>query len=256
MNVVVCVKQIPEEHERIEFDRNSLLVRRDGKLVMDDTDSYGVELALRLVEQAGEGTITVVSVAPHDAVNGLHTALAMGAERAVLVSDDRLCGSDALATAEVLAAVVRRIAPDLVIAGTESTDGYTGTMPIQLAELLGWPALAFSSSLELVGNELRSRRATDDGVLELSCPFPAIATVTSGSVEPRYPSFRGIMQARTKPIEILQLSDLGLDPNELGPREEMLSIAPAPQRVGGEVIVDDGVAEERLIALLAEWKAV
>ncbi|MGD1011438.1 MAG: electron transfer flavoprotein subunit beta/FixA family protein [Acidimicrobiales bacterium] len=256
MDVVVCVKQIPEEHDRIEFDGTSLFVRRDGKLVMDETDSYGVEIALRLVEQAGEGTVTVVSVAPHDTVSGLHTALAMGADRAVLVSDEQLGGADALATAEVLAAVIRQIAPSLAIAGTESTDGYTGTMPIQLAELLGWPALAFSSSLELIGTELRSRRATDDGLVELSCPFPAIATVTSGSVEPRYPSFRGIMQARTKPIEILRLSDLALDPNELGPREEVVSIVPAPQRAGGEVIVDDGNAEERLIALLAEWKVV
>jgi electron transfer flavoprotein beta subunit len=250
MRIAVCVKQIPKEHERIVFDPESLRVRRDGKLIMDDSDAYGVELALRLVGEAGEGEVIVVSMAPHDEETGLRHALAMGAARAVLVSDDALGGSDALRTATVLAAVVARIKPDIVIAGTESTDGYTGTMPIQLSELLGWPSLAFSSSLDLVA---------DDGVFELSCPLPAIATVTSGSVEPRYPSLRGIMEARRKPIETLRLSDLALNAAEFeadGASEEVRSIVPAQQRAAGEVIVDDGTAEVRVLSLLSEWKAI
>ena len=259
MRIAVCVKQIPKEHERIVFDPESLRVRRDGKLIMDDSDAYGVELALRLVGEAGEGEVIVVSMAPHDEETGLRHALAMGAARAVLVSDDALGGSDALRTATVLAAVVARIKPDIVIAGTESTDGYTGTMPIQLSELLGWPSLAFSSSLDLVAGELRARREADDGVFELSCPLPAIATVTSGSVEPRYPSLRGIMEARRKPIETLRRAELALNAAEFeadGASEEVRSIVPAQQRAAGEVIVDDGTAEVRVLSLLSEWKAI
>src|SRR3954452_14005788 len=131
MNVAVCVKQIPDPATPGQLDANNLL-KREGKLILDDSDAYGVEMALQLVDKAGGGEVTLISMAPRNEVSGLRTALAMGAHKAILVSDDALKGSDALGTAKILAAAVKRAEPDLVIAATESTDGYTGTLPVQL----------------------------------------------------------------------------------------------------------------------------
>src|SRR5438105_4123577 len=139
MNVVVCVKQIPDPAVPGSLEADHTL-DRSTKLILDESDSYGVEMALQLVEQSGGGEVVLVSMAPNGEVGGLRTALAMGAARAVLVSDESLAGSDALSTAKVLARAVERAGHvDLVLTATESTDGYTGTIPGQLAELLGWP---------------------------------------------------------------------------------------------------------------------
>src|SRR5881227_3725613 len=140
MNIAVCVKQIPDPAEPGALNADHTL-KRDGKLILDESDSYGVEMALQLVDKAGGGEVTLISMAPNNEVSGLRTALAMGAHKAILVSDDTLKGTDALGTAKVLAAAIGRISPDLVIAATESTDGYTGTTPVQIAELLGLPAI-------------------------------------------------------------------------------------------------------------------
>src|SRR2546425_4454805 len=132
MNVAVCVKQIPDPATPGQLDANNLL-KREGKLILDDSDAYGVEMALQLVDKVGGGEVTLVSMAPNNEVSGLRTALAMGAAKAILVSDPALLGSDALSTAKVLAAAIGRANPDLVITATESSDGYTGTLPEQLA---------------------------------------------------------------------------------------------------------------------------
>src|SRR3954447_7412617 len=139
MNVAVYVKQIPDPATPGELDANNFL-KREGKLILDDSDAYGVEMALQLVDKAGGGEVTLVSMAPNSEVSGLRTALAMGAAKAILVSDDALKGSDGLGTAKVLAAAIKRAEPDLVLTATESTDGYTGTVPAQLAHLLGLPS--------------------------------------------------------------------------------------------------------------------
>src|SRR5829696_117395 len=138
MNVVVCVKQIPDPAEPGQLNPSTKTLKREGKLIMDESDSYGVEMALQLVDKAGGGEVTLVSMAPNNEVSGLRTALAMGAAKAILVSDPALLGSDALSTAKVLAAAIKRAEPDLVVAGTESTDGYTGTVPEQIAAVLGY----------------------------------------------------------------------------------------------------------------------
>ena len=138
MNVVVCVKQIPDPAEPGALDPDNTL-KRSGKLILDESDSYGVEMALQLVDKAGGGEVTLVSMAPNSEISGLRTALAMGAAKAILVSDDALEGADALDTAKVLAAAIKRAEPDLVLAATESSDGYTGTVPEQIAALLGLP---------------------------------------------------------------------------------------------------------------------
>ena len=156
MNVAVCVKQIPDTSLPSALDAVDHTLLREGKLTMDDSDSYGVEMGLQLVEAAGGGEVCLISMAPDGETSGLRNALAIGAARAVLVSDSVLSGSDALGTAKVLAAVVRRLEPDLVLAATESTDGYTGTVPVQIAELLGWPSVSFAKHVEFAGEPAQS----------------------------------------------------------------------------------------------------
>ncbi|MCY4272029.1 MAG: electron transfer flavoprotein subunit alpha, partial [bacterium] len=134
MDIVVCVKQIPDPADPGELDPETNTLKRDMKLIMDESDSYGVEMALQLRDAVGDGEVTLVSMAPHDEVNGLRSALAMGADKAILVSDEALSGTDALGTARVLAAAIGRARADLILAATESSDGYTGTVPEQVAE--------------------------------------------------------------------------------------------------------------------------
>src|SRR5206468_12879140 len=160
---------------------------RSGKLILDDSDAYGVEMALQLVDKAGGGEVALVSMAPNSEVSGLRTALAMGAAKAILVSDEALQGSDALSTAKVLAAAIKRLEPDLVIAATESTDGYTGTLPVQVAELLGLPSVTFAKHVEVAEGKVKVQRQTEAGYDEVECPLPCLVTVTAGVVEPRYP---------------------------------------------------------------------
>src|SRR5918993_1322093 len=149
MNVVVCVKQIPDPAEPGQLNLETKTLKREGKLIMDESDSYGVEMALQLVDKAGGGEVTLVSMAPNNETSGLRTALAMGAAKAILVSDDALQGSDALGTAKVLAAAIKRAEPDLVLAATESSDGYTGTVPEQVAALLGVTSVTFAKEIHI-----------------------------------------------------------------------------------------------------------
>src|SRR5918994_2363868 len=161
MNVIVCVKQIPDPAAPGALDPSTNTLKRDGKLILDESDSYGVEMALQLVDKAGGGEVGLVSMAPNGETSGLRTALAMGTAKAVLVSDPELAGSDALTTAKVLAAAARRIGDaDLIIAGTESTDGYTGTVPEQIAEVLGWPSVTFAKAVTVEDGVLKVDRQT------------------------------------------------------------------------------------------------
>ena len=159
MNVVVCVKQIPDPAEPGALDPETKTLKRDGKLILDESDSYGVEMALQLVDAAGGGEVTLVSMAPNSEVGGLRTALAMGAAKAVLVSDDALKGSDALGTAKVLAKAIGRAGDaDLILTATESSDGYTGVVPEQIAELLGLPSVTFAKSITIDGGSAKVQR--------------------------------------------------------------------------------------------------
>lgn len=259
MDVAVCVKQIPDPAAPGRLDPSTHTLVRTGKLMLDDSDAYGVEMALQLTEAAGGGDVIAVSMAPGGETAGLRTALAMGAARAVLVSDEALAGSDALSTAKVLAAAIRRLGADLVIAATESTDGYTGTTPVQVAELLGLPSVTFAKQVEVAGGTVRVQRQTEAGFDEVECPLPALVTVTAGVVEPRYPSFKGIMSAKTKPMETLSVSDLGLDRDQVGSagaRQSVTEVVPASERKAGEVVVDDGDGHLRVVAFLEQLKVL
>jgi electron transfer flavoprotein beta subunit len=259
MNVAVCVKQIPDPANPGKLDPATHTLAREGKLILDDSDAYGVEMALLLVEKAGGGEVTLVSMAPHSEVSGLRTALAMGAHKAILVSDDALVGSDALSTAKVLAAAIKRINPDLVIAATESTDGYTGTTPVQIAELLGLPSISFAKRVEVADGKVRVDRQTEAGYDEVESPLPALVTVTAGVVEPRYPSFKGIMAAKNKPVEALKVGDLGLSADQVGTagsRQDIVSVEPAEARKAGEIVVDEGTGYEKVVAFLEQLKVI
>src|SRR5262245_48416431 len=168
-------------------------------------------MAVQLVAAAGEGEVTLVSMAPNGAVSGLRTALAMGAAKAILVSDESLRGSDALSTAKVLAAAIKRAGDfDLVLTATEATDGYTGIVPEAIAAVLGVPSITFAKAISVEGGTIKVQRQTEAGYDEVEGPSPAVVSVTAGIVEPRYPSFKGIMAAKNKPVETIGLGDLGL----------------------------------------------
>jgi len=258
VNVVVCVKQIPDPAVPGELDPQTHWLKREGKLILDDSDAYGVEMALQLATAAGGGDVTLVSMAPNNETSGLRTALAMGAAKAILVSDDALKGSDALSTAKVLAAAIKRAEPDLVITATEATDGYTGTVPEQVAALLGLPSVTFAKKIEIDGQTVKVERQTEAGYDEVTSPLPAVVSVTAGVVEPRYPSFKGIMAAKSKPVDTLTVADLGLD-GQVGAaaaRQEIVSVQPAEERAAGEKIEDDGEAYTKIVEFLEKQKVI
>ena len=258
MNVVVCVKQIPDPAVPGQLDPETHFLKREGKLILDDSDAYGVEMALQLATAAGGGDVTLVSMAPNGETSGLRTALAMGAAKAILVSDDTLKGSDALSTAKVLAAAIKRAEPDLVITATEATDGYTGTVPEQVAALLGLPSITFAKKIEIADGKAKVERQTEAGYDEVEAPLPAVVSVTAGVVEPRYPSFKGIMAAKSKPVDTLTVGDLGLD-GQVGAaaaRQEIVSVSPAEERQAGEIIEDDGEGFQKIIEFLEKQKVI
>ena len=259
MNVAVCVKQIPDPASPGKLDPTTHTLVREGKLIMDDSDAYGVEMALQLIDKAGGGEVTLISMVPNGETSGLRTALAMGAHKAILISDDSLKGSDALGTAKVLAAAIKRAAPDLVITATESTDGYTGTLPVQVAELLGMPSITFAKHVEIADGKVRVNRQTEAGYDEVECSLPAVVSVTAGVVEPRYPSFKGIMAARGKPVEELKVADLGLGADQVGAagaRQEVVSVEAAVERTAGEIVVDDGDGHIKIVEFLERLKVI
>ena len=252
MNIAVCVKHIPDPNLPPEMDGDRL--KREGiQGVLDPGDEFGVEAALQLKE-AGGGEVTLVSMGPEAAMEAIRRGLSMGADKGVLVSDDSLKGADALVTATVLAAAIKKSDFDLVIAGVESTDGYTGTMPSTLAELLGVPQLTFAKHIEVSDGTVKIHRQTAEGYHVVEAPTPALITVTAGVNEPRYASFKGIMAAKKKPVEQYSLADLGLD--DVAIKQKIAEMTPAEERKAGEVIHDEGDAAGRIADFLKEAKVI
>ena len=259
MQIAVCIKQIPDPAEDGAMDPETKTLKRDTKLILDDSDAYGVEMALQLADSAGGGEVVLVSMAPNSETNGLRTALAMGAERAILISDPGLAGTDALGTAKVLAKAIGTLSPDLVVTATESTDGYTGTVPEQIAELMGLPSVTFAKSIAIEDGKVKIERQTEVGYDEVECPMPCVVSVTAGVVEPRYPSFKGIMAAKSKAVDEPSLADLGIDPSSVGwsgARQEIIELSEVPAREAGEVIEDEGDAHEKIHTFLKDLKVV
>jgi electron transfer flavoprotein beta subunit len=254
VNIAVCVKQIPDPNQPYALE-NGRLKREGITPVLDPGDEFGVEAALQLVEKHG-GEVTVVSMGPEAAVAGVRRALSMGAHKAVLVTDDALKGADTLVTARVLAAAIQRSEFDLVLAGVESTDGYTGTLPMTIAELLGIPNGTFARQIEHKNGAIRIERQAEMGFDVVECPLPALVTLTAGANEPRYPTLKGIMQAKQKPTETLSLADLGLSPDTAKPTQEVTGVEPVPSKEAGELVEDPAEAPGRVVDFLAKAKVL
>ncbi|HLF59815.1 MAG TPA: electron transfer flavoprotein subunit beta/FixA family protein [Acidimicrobiia bacterium] len=252
MKVVVCIKQIPDPATPYRLEPGTNWLLRPDDQILDDTDRYGVEMGLQIA-QANGGTVTLVSMGPAGNGQGIRQALAMGANQAVLIEDDSLRGSDALATARVLAAAIKRQGFDLVIAGTESTDGYSGVLPQMLSELLDVPTLTYATKVEAGDGKVRIHRQTASGYDVVEAALPAVVAITAGAVEPRYPTFKGIMEAKKKTVETLSATDLGVAG---GPQQTVSTITDAPERNAGQKIEDEGQAHLAIVALLEQRKVI
>lgn len=258
MNILVCVKQIPDPNVPGKLDPQSHRLVRDGvDLVLDPGDEHGVEAALQIVEKGG-GEVTVISMGPPKALEAIRKALSMGGTRGILITDPALENADTLSTSRAIAAAIKGQPYDLIICGTESTDGYSGAVPGQLAELLSMPLISFAKKIEVTEGKVTIDRQTDDGYDVVESPLPAVVTVTGGINEARYPSLRGIMQAKNKEVKQLSIADLGLE-GKVGRdalTQTVVSVTPAEARKAGEVIEDSGDGGKRVAEFLASLKVI
>jgi electron transfer flavoprotein beta subunit len=259
MNIAVLIKQVPDTwSERTLTEPEWTLDREAADAVIDEIDTRGVEAALQLTEKHG-GEVTVVTMGPDRATDALRKALAMGVDKAVHINDDGLAGSDALQTSAALAAALRTLAADLIIAGNESTDGRTGSVPSMLAERLGLPQITSVRTLEIDGTTLRAERVRDGGYSEVTATLPVVVSVTEKINEPRYPGFKGIMAAKKKPMTTLTVDDLGLDPSTTGlanASTQVVDGAPRPPKESGEKITDDGDGGTRVAEYLVAARLI
>jgi electron transfer flavoprotein beta subunit len=259
MNIVVLVKQVPDtESERKLVPGAGTLDRAAADGVINELDEYAIEEGLRIAEAHG-GEVTILSMGPAKASESIRKALSMGADKAVHVLDDGIAGSDALATSAVLAAALTSVGFDLVIAGAESTDARTGVVPAMLAERLGVPQLTLASKVEISGTGVTVRRMSDEGYDVVTAGLPAVISVLEKINEPRYPSFKGIMAAKKKPVQTLTLADLGVSAEVVGLGGSVTSVADfaaRPPRAAGVIVKDDGDGGVKAAEFLAERKFI
>ena len=260
MNIVVCVKYVPDATADRTFEDDNTVDRVGVDGLLSELDEYAVEQALQLKEK-NEGTeVTVLTVGPEQAVDAIRKGLQMGADKGVHVVDDSIAGSDALATSLVLAEAVKKLEHDLVMCGMSSTDGVLGVVPAMLAERLGLPQLTLASVVEMQGNEVRIKRDGDTATEVIGGTAPLVLSVTDQSGEARYPSFKGIMAAKKKPVETWSLSDLGVDASQVGlstAGTQVEDTAARPPRTQGEIVTDeDGSGATALAEFLASKKFI
>jgi len=259
MNIVVCVKQVPDTWAEKKLSPEDKTVDRasvDG--VMNELDEYAVEEALKLKEAHG-GEVTILTMGPAKAVETIRKALSMGADKAVHIVDDALHGSDALATSLAMAKAIETLEYDVVICGTESTDARMSVVPAMLAERLGVAQLTFARKVEADGGTLRIERQTEGGYDVVEAQTPAVVSVVEKINEPRYPSFKGIMAAKKKPLTELTLADAGIDAAAVGltaAYSAVDSAEPRPPRQKGEIVKDEGDGGTKLAGFLAAQKFV
>jgi len=261
-NIVVLVKQVPDTYsERKLSDADNTLDRDSADAVLDEINERAIEEAL-VIKEAHDGEVTVVTVGPERATEAIRKALSMGADKAVHVVDDALHGSDILQTAKVLAAAIGTVgsddAPvDLVIAGNEASDGTGGAVPAILAEILGYPQLTHARAVTVDGTTVKVTRETDEGLTHLEASLPAVISVGEKINEPRYPSFKGIMAAKSKPVTTLALADLGVDADEVGLANAWTAVSSfknAPPRAAGQTVKDEGDGGVKIADYLASKK--
>lgn len=253
MNIAVLVKYIPNPESTPELGPDNRLKRgNDGAL--DPGDEHGVEAALQLAGTDGE--VTVVTMGPEPAVAALRRALSMGAHKAVQITDDSLAGADTLVTARALSAALKRQQYDVILAGVESTDGYTGTLPMAVAAMLGIPSATFARKIEAKDGSIVIERQTTTGYDVVETSLPALITVTAGANEPRYPTLKGIMQAKQKPTETLSAADLGLEGDQAQPAQEVIGLEAVPAKEAGEIVEADDESPRRVVEFLKQAKVV
>jgi electron transfer flavoprotein beta subunit len=261
VNIVVLIKQVPDTYsERRLRELDGVLDRDASDAVLDEINERAVEAALQIKEADGGSEVTVLTMGPDRATDAIRKALSMGADKAVHLSDEALAGSDAVATAKALAKTIGTVeGVDLVLAGNEASDGRGGAMAAMVAELLGYPALTHAREVTVAGGQVSVRRETDEGVTHLTAPLPAVVSVGEKINEPRYPSFKGIMAAKKKPVTALTLADAGIDPSEVGlgaALSTVTSASPKPPKSGGEKIEDEGDGGSKIAAYLVAQKLV
>jgi electron transfer flavoprotein beta subunit len=260
MNIVVCVKQVPDTwSEKKLSSEDNTLDRGATDPVMNEMDEYAVEEALRIRETYG-GEVTVLSMGPDATKETIRKALSMGVDKAIHVLDDALHGSDALATSRVLAAALARVeGADLVVLGSESSDARMSVVPAMLAERLGMPQLTFAKEVTVDGGSVTIKRLTDEGYQVVEASLPAVVSVVEKINEPRYPSFKGIMAAKKKPVDTTSLADLGIESADVGldgSWSSVESFQTAPPRQAGTVVKDEGEGAAKLADFLATKKFI
>ena len=264
MKIVVCVKQVPDTAaERTLKPADSTLDRASVDGLINEIDEYAIEEGLLIAEAqraAGrDADVTILTMGPEKAAESIRKALSMGADQAVHLLDDGLAGSDALSTSYALAQVLRQIGFDLVICGSESTDARMGVMAAMLAERLGVPQASLAMKLELDGSVLRIHRVSEDGYFEVESSLPAVVSVVEKINEPRYPSFKGIMAAKKKPVQTMSLADAGIDPALVGlggSATEVVDFAQRPPRQSGTIVKDEGDGGVKVAEFLAAQKFI
>jgi electron transfer flavoprotein beta subunit len=258
VKIVVCMKETPSTTAEKRFGPDMRLERRKEDAIINPFDEYTIEEGLRQQEKHG-GEVIVLCMGPATASDTIRKALAMGADSGVLVSDDALTGSDAIGTARVLAAALKKIGFDLALFGSAAADSYGGVVPSAVAELLDMPLLSFASKLDVDGGTAKIQRQAELGYNEVEAATPALVSVVKSINEPRYPSMKGIMQSKKKPIDTWRLADLGLDASTTGAsaaREKALGAEKVSTTRKGEIYQANDGAADRVIAFLVEQKVL
>lgn len=265
MNIVVCVKYVPDATADRQFESDNTVDRVGVDGLLSELDEYAVEQALQLKEKAGDDTtVTALCVGPEKGVDAVRKALQMGADSGIHVIDDAIAGSDYVGTSLVLAKAVEKAGAekkvDLVMCGMASTDASGGVVPAMLAERLGLPQITYASVVETQGGQVRVKRDSDTATEVIGGTLPLVLSVTDQTGEARYPSFKGIMAAKKKPLETWSLSDIGVDAGEVGLDAAWTQVeetAARPPRTAGEIVKDeDGSGASALVEFLVSKKFI
>ncbi|WP_326685878.1 MULTISPECIES: electron transfer flavoprotein subunit beta/FixA family protein [unclassified Streptomyces] len=259
LRIVVCVKYVPDATGDRHFAEDLTTDRESVDGLLSELDEYAVEQALQIADEADDAEITVLTAGPEDAKDALRKALSMGADKAVHVEDDDLHGTDVLGTSYVLAKAVEKTGYDLVVCGMASTDGTMGVLPAMLAERLGVPQVTLLSEVSVEDGKVTGRRDGDAATEQLEAQLPAVVSVTDQSGEARYPSFKGIMAAKKKPVESLDLDDLDIEADEVGLEGAWTTVdgvTERPARTAGTVVKDEGEGGKQLAEYLAGQKFI
>ena len=253
MKIVVLVKYVPDATGERGFAADGTVDRDGADGLLSELDEYAVEQALRIADERDDVEVVALTMGPEAAAAALKRALQMGVGAGIQIEDDAVHGSDALATSSILAAALRKADPDLVVCGMASTDGSMGVVPAMLSERLGWPAVTLGATLEVEGDTVRIRRDTDTASLTVEARLPAVASVTDQSGEARYPSMKGILAAKKKPVQVWSLADLDIDPRSVGlaaARSRVLEVTPRPPKPPGRVVTDPDAGAAAIVEFL------